>query len=110
VFNLALWSLETGLTLVLFAALPLAHQATNPLGWLALLPIVAVVSVVSSRLSAIVISLAEGRFTRGQWLHNGTFAVVGALASASLGLECVAAINRDASEVLLLMLPIAALS
>jgi diguanylate cyclase (GGDEF)-like protein len=110
VFNLALWSVEAGVLTTLFAALSRAHMADDPVGWLLVLMITALVSMLGFVLSAIVISLAEGRFTRRQWLHNGAVVLVGGLASASLGLECVAALVRDPSEVWLLILPIAALS
>jgi diguanylate cyclase (GGDEF)-like protein len=109
-FNLALWTLEASLLALLFAGLPLAHQPGNPRGWVLVLAITALVSSVGFLLSAIVISLAEGRFTRRQWIHNGSLVLIGGLASASLGLECVAALARDPSEVWLLILPIAALS
>ena len=109
-FNLSVFTIEAGLAATLFAAFSKAHAATDAIGWLIVLAIVAGVSMLGFLLSALVISLAEGRFTREQWVHNGAVVLVGGLASASLGLECVAALTRDPAEVWLLALPVAALS
>ena len=109
-FNVALFTLEASLLTILFAAFPMAQQASNPGGWAVILLITSSVSALGFVLSATVITLAEGRFTSGQWVHNGSLVLIGGLASACLGLECVAALTRDTTEVWLLILPIGALS
>src|SRR5207253_3135140 len=61
-------------------------------------------------LSAMVISLAEDSLKRRQWLQPAVITLIGGLVNSSLGIEVVAAVSRDAAEILLLLVPIATLS
>jgi diguanylate cyclase (GGDEF)-like protein len=108
-FNLALFALEAELLTVLIA-LTHATDAMDPITWLRVLGVTAVVICLGFLLSVGIISLAEGRLKWQQYVHNGVLAVIGGLASVSLGLEIVASLARNPHEIWLVILPIGAVS
>jgi len=110
VFNLASFALEAELVSVLFHTVLPNHSLATPVTWLWVLLVVAAGCLLSFVLSAIVISLAEDSMKRRQWLQPAAITLVGGLVNASLGIEVVAAVSRDAAEMLLLLVPIATLS
>ena len=110
IFNLASFALEAELISVLFHNVLPSHQLTTPVTWVWVLIVVAAGCLLSFVLSAMVISLAEDSLKRRQWLQPAVITLIGGLVNASLGIEVVAAVSRDAAEILLLLVPIATLS
>jgi diguanylate cyclase (GGDEF)-like protein len=109
VFNALSFAIEAELAAILFNVLGLSHDAGAPTSWLPVLLVVATTSMCGFLLSAVVIALAEGSVNRHQWFQPAAIVLVGGAANASLGLELVAAVSRDALEMFLLALPIATL-
>jgi diguanylate cyclase (GGDEF)-like protein len=109
VFNLVAFSLESEVVLILFNHLVAGGSITSPLTWVATLLVVGAGSLCGFLLTAAVITLAEGSAKRRQWIRPALVVIIGGLANASLGLEVVAAVSRNAWELLLLLLPIAVL-
>jgi diguanylate cyclase (GGDEF)-like protein len=110
IFNLASFALEAELVTLLFHAVLPGKVLTTPVMWFAVLLIIAAGCVLSFALSAVVISLAEDTMQRRQWLQPAVITLIGGMVNASLGIEVVSAVSRDAAEMLLLLVPIATLS
>lgn len=108
-FNLSSFAIETEVASLLM------HRLIAPAGgpsstWLWLLFIALVVAVIGFVLSALVITLAEDRLSKRRWLLPAVFAIAGGLANASIGVEIVATVMRNAAGVLFLALPILTLA
>ncbi len=109
-FNLTSFALEAELAALLLNWTMPSHDISSPLTWLGMLLIIAAVAALGFILSAIVITIAEDSLERRKWFLPAAIVLVGAVANASVGLECVAALARNVTEVWLLILPIAVLS
>lgn len=108
-FNLCSFAIETEVASLLM------HRLIAPAGgpsstWLWLLLIALVVAVIGFVLSALVITLAEDRLSRRRWLLPAVFALAGGLANASIGVEIVATVMRNAAGVVFLALPMLTLA
>src|ERR1700694_1509999 len=109
IFNVLEFAIEAEIVAILFSLLVPNHDVSSPVTWLFVLLVVSASSMCGFLLSAIVITLAEDSLKRRQWLQPAAIVCVGGAANASLGLEVVAAVSRNALEKLLLALPIATL-
>src|ERR1019366_7252068 len=110
IFNLASFALETETVILL------AHQihiswtnATSPAVWLWVLLFMSMASLLGFGLTALAISLAEGREARQQWLRPIVIVLIGGFANCSLGLVVVALLKSDPPMLLLLLTPLAAI-
>src|ERR1019366_642683 len=110
IFNLASFALETETVILL------AHQihiswtnATSPAVWLWALLFMSMASLLGFGLTALAISLAEGRQSRQQWFQPIVIVLIGGFANCSLGLVVVALLQKDAPVLLLLLTPLAAI-
>ena len=109
-FNLASFAIEAEAATLIFNRVLPVNTVASPLTWLGTLVLIVIVSAIGFMLSAIVITLAEDSVKRRQWLLPAALSVGGGIANASLGLEVVAAVSRNVSEMLLLLLPVLTLS
>jgi diguanylate cyclase (GGDEF)-like protein len=105
-FNLAQQSLCTGIALLLFRAI-VANGTPTATSWLAALLAAAVHHAVGLLLVSAVIAVAEGRFTAPQLATTFVITVVGALATACIGLIAVELVAFDPLALLMLGVPAA---
>ena len=104
VFNLAEMPLCTGIALLIFQSLP--HGGPERVqSWAVVLLAVAVAHTVGVGLVSAVIAVAEARFVAPQLLRTLVVSLVGAVATASLGLAGVLLITHRPMAVLLLVVP-----
>ena len=109
-FNLASFALEAETAVLLFNRVLPTTDITAPAAWLWILLTMVIVAAIGFVLSAIVITLAEDQVKRRQWVLPAVLTIGGGVANASLGLEVVAAVSRNVSEMLLLLLPVLTLA
>src|SRR5579864_5911138 len=109
-FNLASFALEAETATLLFNRVLPTTDITAPAAWLWILLTMVIVATIGFVLSAVVITLAEGSVKRRQWVLPAILTMGGSVANASLGLEVVAAVSRNVSEMLLLLLPVLTLA
>ena len=105
VFNLAHFTLETCVAIIVFHALGGTSDPDNLGSWTAILAAGAIVSVIGVGSIISVISLSEGDFRLARWRGLVGFTTVGALANTSLGLLAAVLIRDRPVATLLLILP-----
>jgi diguanylate cyclase (GGDEF)-like protein len=108
IFNLASFALEAETVTVLVHHIS-GTNATSPVVWLWVLLFMSIASLLGFGLSALAISLAEGREARQQWLRPIVIVLIGGFANCSLGLVVVALLKSDPPMLLLLLTPLAAI-
>jgi diguanylate cyclase (GGDEF)-like protein len=108
IFNLATFALETE-TVTLLVRHISGTDATSPIVWLWVLLFMSIASLLGFGLTAVAISLAEGRQSRRQWFQPIVIVLIGGFANSSLGLVVVALFKSDPPLLLLLLTPLAAI-
>jgi diguanylate cyclase (GGDEF)-like protein len=106
VFNLALYAVEAEVAIWLVSVLEPLRNVTSPHSWAVVLAAIAVIAVLGFSLTAVFISLAEGRLGDAQLVRGYLFAVGAGLVNACLAIEAVAAMSRSLAELWLLGLPL----
>ncbi|MFI5285535.1 MAG: putative bifunctional diguanylate cyclase/phosphodiesterase [Candidatus Dormibacteria bacterium] len=108
IFNLASFALETETVTILVHHIS-GTDATSPVVWLWVLLFMSLASLLGFGLTALAISLAEGRQSHRQWLQPIVIVLIGGFANCSLGLVVVALLKSDPPMLLLLLTPLAAI-
>ena len=108
VFNLASFAIETE-TLLLLVNHISGTTATSWVVWLWVLLFMSIASLLGFALTAIAISLAEGRQSHRQWLQPIVIVLIGGFANCSLGLVIVALGGSNPPMLLLLLTPLSAI-
>jgi diguanylate cyclase (GGDEF)-like protein len=108
VFNLASFAIETETLLLLVNHLS-GTNATRWVVWLWVLLFMSIASLLGFALTAIAISLAEGRQSHHQWLQPIVIVLIGGFANCSLGLVIVALGRSNPPMLLLLLTPLSAI-
>jgi hypothetical protein len=109
IFNLASFALETE-TVTILAHHISGTDVKSPPVWLWVLLFMSLASLLGFGLTAVAISLAEGRRQRiREWLQPIVIVLIGGFANCSLGLVVVALIKTDPRILLLLITPFAAI-
>ena len=108
IFNLASFALEAETFSILVHHVS-GTNATSPVVWLWVLLFMSLASLLGFGLSALAISLAEGRQSNHQWLQPIVIVLIGGFANCSLGLVVVALLKSDPPMLLLLLTPLAAI-
>ncbi len=108
VFNLASFAIETE-TLLLLVNHISGTNATSWVVWLWVLLFMSIASLLGFALTAIAISLAEGRQSRHQWLQPIVIVLIGGFANCSLGLVIVTLGRSNPPILLLLLTPLSAI-
>jgi diguanylate cyclase (GGDEF)-like protein len=111
IFNLASFALETETVILLAHQIHIsAISAQNPVVWLWVLLFMSIASLLGFGLTALAISLAEGRQSHQQWLQPILIVLIGGFANCSLGLGLVVvALGKSPPTLLLLLTPLAAI-
>ena len=107
-FNLASFALEAETFSILVHHVS-GTNATSPVVWLWVLLFMSMASLLGFGLSALAISLAEGRQSHRQWFQPIVIVLIGGFANCSLGLVVVALLKSDPPMLLLLLTPLAAI-
>ena len=107
-FNLASFALEAEVFSILVHPVS-GTDATSPVVWLSVLLAMSLASLLGFGLSALAISLAEGRQSRNQWFQPIVIVLIGGFANCSLGLIVVALHKSNPPMLLLLLTPLAAI-
>ena len=105
-FNLCLYALEAELAMCLLAALNPVRDVASAQSWAVVLAIVIVVASVGFAMTAVVISLAEGKPNRHQLSRGCLFSVGAGIVNGCLAIQAAAAISRDLTELWLLGMPL----
>lgn len=105
-FNLALYAVEAEVAIWLISVLEPLRNVATPHSWVVVLAAVAVVAALGFSLTAVFISLAEGRLSGAQLVRGYLFSVGAGLVNACLAIEAVAAISRNVAELWLLGMPL----
>jgi diguanylate cyclase (GGDEF)-like protein len=108
IFNLASFALETETVTILVHHIS-GTDATSPVVWLWVLLFMSLASLLGFGLTALAISLAEGRQSHRQWFQPIVIVLIGGFANCSLGLVVVALLKSDPPMLLLLLTPLAAI-
>jgi diguanylate cyclase (GGDEF)-like protein len=106
VFNLALYAIEAEVAIWLVSVFEPLRNVTSPHSWAVVLAAIAVIAVLGFSLTAVFISLAEGRLGGAQLVRGYLFSVGAGLVNACLAIEAAAAISRNLAELWLLGLPL----
>jgi diguanylate cyclase (GGDEF)-like protein len=106
-FNLAEFTLSTGIAVVVFRAIAGLGDPHGPAGWLAAVAGAAAFGLVSVVLVAATITLAAGGAPWRELPTTVGLGLVGSLASASLALAAVVMLEADTRSVWLLVVPAA---
>jgi diguanylate cyclase (GGDEF)-like protein len=109
VFNLAHFTLETCVAIVVFRALNGTSDPAALHSWTAIFAAGAIVSAMGVASIIAAISLSEGDFRLARWRGLVVFTIMGALANTSLGLLAAVLIRDRPVSTLLLTLPAALL-
>ncbi len=108
IFNLASFALETETVTILTHRIS-GTDVRNWHVWLLVLLFMSLASLLGLWLTALAISLAEGRQSQPQWLRPLGIVLIGGLANGSLGLVVVGLLQTDPPMLLLLVTPLAAI-
>jgi diguanylate cyclase (GGDEF)-like protein len=108
-FNLALFTLSTGVAVSTFYALAGGQETGHPQTWLAALVAVTLAGVVGVALVTIVISLAEGESKLNELPMLTLIAVITSLANGGLALVAIELLRFNPPAVVLLLIPVAAI-
>ena len=108
VFNLATFAIETETVSLLVNHIS-GTTATSWVVWLWVLLFMSIASLVGFALTAIAISLSEGRQPHRQWLQPIVIVLIGGFANCSLGLVIVALSRSNPAMLLLLLTPLSAI-
>ena len=108
IFNLASFALEAETVTILVHRVS-GTNATSPVVWVWVLLFMSLASLLGFGLSALAISLAEGRQSHHQWFQPIVIVLIGGFANCSLGLVVVALLKSDPPMLLLLLTPLAAI-
>jgi diguanylate cyclase (GGDEF)-like protein len=109
VFNLAHFTLETCVAIIVFRALKGTPDPSALHSWTAIFAAGAIVSAMGVASIIAAISLSEGDFKVSHWRSLVVFTMMGALANTSLGLLAAVLIRDQPVSTLLLTLPAALL-
>ena len=106
VFNLALYAIEAEVAMWLVSILEPLRDVNSPHSWAIMLGVVAIVAVLGFSLTAVVITLAEGRLEQSQLVRGYLFSVGAGLVNASLGIQAAAALSSNVVELSLIAMPL----
>jgi diguanylate cyclase (GGDEF)-like protein len=106
VFNLALYAIEVEVAVWLLSILDPMRLVATPASWAIMLGVIGVVAVLGFSLTAVVITLSEGRLSRPQLVRGYAFSIGAGLVNACLAIQAAAAISTDPAELWLLGLPL----
>jgi len=110
IFNLASFALETETVTLLAHQIHLSPKsAQDPGAWLWVLLFMTAASLLGFGLTALAISVAEGRQSHRQWFQPIVIVLIGGFANCSLGLVVVALFKSEPQTLLLLLTPLAAI-
>jgi diguanylate cyclase (GGDEF)-like protein len=109
-FNVGLFALEAELAAIAVGHLVPAGPLLGGSAWLAVLVIVAAISVLGVGLIMVAVTLSEGRPPLRNILEGSFFALLGGVTNASLALLALFVLWRDVHEIWLLVAPVAMLA
>jgi diguanylate cyclase (GGDEF)-like protein len=109
-FNVGLFVLEAEASAIAVNRLIPAGAAIGPSAWVAVLAVVAVVSVLSHGVIMVAVTLSEGRPGLREIVQGSLFVLLGGVTNASLALLAVFVLWRDVRELWLLVAPAATLA
>ena len=110
VFNLAHFTLETCVAIIVFHALGGSSDPSSLHSWAAIFAAGALVSAMGVASIIAAISISEGNFELARWRSLLVFTMLGALANTSLGLLAAVLFQERPVSALLLALPVALLA